>query len=350
MKPFAIGSRFVGPGHPTLVIAEIGVNHDGSVQKALDLVRIAAGCGADAVKLQIFRATTLMHATAGLATYQQANTSDARPIDMLRRYELAMPDLRRIVQEIRERKMIPLATPFSPTDLEAIEALRLPAIKIASPDLVNHPLLSAAARIGKPLLVSTGAAEMAEVDTSVGWLRERGAEFALLHCISSYPTPASQANLSWIIELAKRFDVPVGYSDHTTEVVSGALAAAAGATVIERHLTYDRAAKGPDHSASSDPTQFERYVKLVREADTMRGTQGKRVLDIELDVRLASRQSLVARRALKAGEVLREEDVTVQRPGTGLPAAQITQAIGLRVQRPVTAGSLLQWDMFSDAA
>ena len=350
MKAFAIDTRIVGPGHPTLVIAEIGVNHDGSLQKALELVRIAGACGADAVKLQIFRATNLMHATAALAAYQQANTNDAHPIDMLRRYELTHLELRRIVQEIRERKMIPLATPFSPNDLETIESLRLPAIKIASPDLVNRPLLSAAIRAGKPLLVSTGAAEMAEVDTTVGWLRERGVEFALLHCISSYPTPASQANLSWIIELAKRFDVPVGYSDHTCEILSGALAAAAGATVIERHLTYDRTAKGPDHAASSDPTHLERYVKLVREADLLRGSQGKRVLDIELDVRLASRQSLVARRALKIGDVLREEDITVQRPGTGLPAAQITQAIGRRLQKPVSAGSLLQWDMLSDAA
>ncbi|MDB5291885.1 MAG: putative sialic acid synthase [Phycisphaerales bacterium] len=350
MKAFAIDTQIVGPGHPTLVIAEIGVNHDGSLQKALELVRIAAACGADAVKLQIFRAASLMHATAALAAYQQANTNDAHPIDMLRRYELTMLELRRIVREIRELKMIPLATPFSPNDLEAIESLRLPAIKIASPDLVNRPLLSAAIRAGKPLLVSTGAAEMAEVDTTVGWLREQGVEFALLHCISSYPTPASQANLSWIIELAKRFDVPVGYSDHTSEIISGALAAAAGAAVVERHLTYDRTAKGPDHAASSDPTHFERYVKLVREADLLRGAPGKRVLDIELDVRLASRQSLVARRALKIGDVLREEDITVQRPGTGLPAAQITQAIGRRLQKPVSAGSLLQWDMLSDAA
>ncbi|MDB5329314.1 MAG: hypothetical protein JWP03_465 [Phycisphaerales bacterium] len=350
MITLSINGREVGPGQPTLVIAEIGVNHDGSVNKAIELVRIASACGADAVKLQIFRATSLMHATATLAAYQEGRALDSHPIDMLRRYELSQAELRRIVQEIRERKMIPLATPFSPADLETIDSLRLSAIKIASPDLVNLPLLTAAARLGKPLLVSTGAAEMAEVDTTVGWLRDRAAQFALLHCVSSYPTPAAQANLSWIIELGQRFDVPVGYSDHTMEILSGALAAAAGASVIERHLTFDRAAKGPDHAASSDPAQFERYVKFVREADVLRGVCGKHVLDIELDVRLASRQSLVVRRALKIGEMLREEDLTVQRPGTGLPAAQITQAVGRRVLKPVSAGSLLQWDMFTDAA
>ena len=349
MSHLQIESRRVGPGCPTLVIAEIGVNHDGSVQKAIDLVRIAATCGADAVKLQIFRAVNLVHVTSELAQYQRDRTSDSNPIDLLRRYELSTSDLRLIVREIIAHKMIPLATPFSPSDMDAIESLRLPAIKIASPDLVNRPLLQCAAKLGKPLLVSTGAAEMSEVETTVSWLREWNAEFALLHCISAYPTPSNQAHLCWIGELASRFDVPVGYSDHTTDTQCGGLAVAAGATIVERHLTYDRAARGPDHAASSDPSQFMRYIKLIREADVLRGTGGKHVLEIEEDIRSVSRQSLVLRRTLGAGDVLREEDLTVQRPGTGLPAAQILEAVGRRLTKPVTAGALLQWDML-DAA
>ena len=172
MSELRIDGRVIGPGQPTFVIAELGVNHDGSVQRALDLVRIAANCGADAVKLQLFRANILMHPSGGLAEYQKARVKDQSPVDMLRRYELPAADLRKIVALIRELKMIPLATPFSPADLETVENLRLPAIKIASPDVVNHPLLSAAAGLGRPLLISTGAAMIEEVDQAVQWVRQ----------------------------------------------------------------------------------------------------------------------------------------------------------------------------------
>jgi N-acetylneuraminate synthase/N,N'-diacetyllegionaminate synthase len=269
---------------------------------------------------------------------------------MLRRYELTAVDLRRVVQRVRELNMIPLATPFSSQDLEVIAAMRLPAIKIASPDLVNRPLLEESARLGLPLLISTGASTMDEVAASVSWLREWGSAFALLHCISAYPTPNELANLCWIGELGHRFECAAGYSDHTTDIFSGALAVAAGACIIEKHLTYDRAARGPDHAASADPHQFERYVKRIREVEVLCGAPGKSVLPIEEDVRKVSRQSLVVRRSLKPGDTLRTEDLTFQRPGTGMPAAMITQAVGRQINCDIAAGSLLQWDMLSDAA
>jgi sialic acid synthase SpsE len=201
------------------------------------------------------------------------------------------------------------------------------------------------------LLVSTGAASLDEVERTARWLGEWKAKFALLHCVSAYPVPKEEANLCWIGELTARFpEVPIGYSDHSIEPLAGALAAAAGATIIEKHLTYDRDAKGPDHSASADATQFERYVRFVREADVLRGKPGKRVLDCEQDVRAISRQSLVLRRDLKEGDVVRDEDLTVQRPGTGLSAALITSAVGRRAVRALNAGAMLQWDMLSDAA
>jgi N,N'-diacetyllegionaminate synthase len=348
LTPLKIDARLIGPGRPTFVVAEIGVNHDGSVNRALELVRIASNCGADAVKLQIFRATTLVHPSCRLAEYQRQQLPSDDPIDMLKRYELSSEDIARVVKAIRDLKLIPLATPFSPTDLALVERLRLPAIKIASPDVINRPLLAASAKLGRPLLVSTGAATMAEVETTCDWLRGWGAAFGLLHCISSYPTPPQDANLCWIEELGRRFDVPIGYSDHTTGPMTGALAAGAGASVVEKHLTYDRAARGPDHATSADPAQFERYVKLIREADALRGVPGKRVLPTEEDVRTVSRQSLVLRRALQPGDTIKEEDLAVQRPGTGVSAALFQEAIGRRVVRTVTAGSILQWDMISE--
>lgn len=356
MQQIQIDNHVVGPGRPTFVIAEIGVNHDGSVQRAIDLVRIARNCGADAVKLQVFRAALLMNASSKFAEYQRergvgiGGNGDS-PADMLRRYELSGEDVRKVVHVIRELKMVPIATPFSPPDMDTIAGLRLPAVKVASPDLVNRPLLASIASYGRPMIVSTGAATMQEVVTSVQWLRGWKSRFALMHCVSAYPTPNDQANLCWIGELASHFDVPVGYSDHTTDVMAGGFAAAAGACVVEKHLTYDRGAKGPDHAASADPMHFERYVKHIREADRLRGGPGKCVLPIEEDVRTVSRQSLVVRRDVKAGQVLRAEDLTVQRPGTGMPAAMITVAVGRRVLRPLHAGTLLQPDMLAvDAA
>jgi N,N'-diacetyllegionaminate synthase len=355
MNQLNIDGREIGPGRNTFIIAEIGVNHDGSVQKAIELVRVAAHCGADAIKLQLFRASLLMHSTSQFAEYQKQRggagiSGNESPADMLRRYELSVDDVRKVVQAAREAKLVPLATPFSPPDMETVAGLRLPAVKVASPDLVNRLLLSRIAAYGRPMLLSTGAATMEEVETTVGWLRGWNANFALLHCVSSYPTPADQANLCWIGELAARFDVPVGYSDHTTETATGAFAAAAGAVVVEKHLTLDRASKGPDHASSADPLYFERYVKQIREADRLRGTPGKCVLPIEEDVRTVSRQSLVVRRSVKAGEILREEDLTVQRPGTGMSASMIDAAVGRRMTCAVQAGSLLQPEMLSDAA
>ncbi len=349
-NPLTIFGRLISATEPTLVIAEIGVNHDGSLARALELVEAAAAARADAVKLQIFRAQNLMHGSSAFAAYQQKGCADSTPGEMLRKYELRQGELEQLIDAIRDRGMIPLATPFSLADVATIGELHLPAVKIASPDLVNRPLLLHAAALGKPLLISTGAATVEEIDRTAGWLRERAAPFALLHCVSSYPTQSHDANLCWIGELAARFNVPVGYSDHTTEAVGGACAVAAGACIVEKHLTYDRSAAGPDHAASADLAQFAEYVKHIRAADRLRGRPGKRVLEAEQEVRRVSRQSLVLCRELHPGDTLRPDDLVIQRPGTGIPAAQADAVIGRKVLRPLDAGTLLQWDMLSDAA
>jgi N-acetylneuraminate synthase/N,N'-diacetyllegionaminate synthase len=342
-----IGNRAISPASPTLIIAEIGVNHDGSTERALELVHLAASAGADAVKLQIFRADTLMHPSSAFAAYQRERVTDADPIEMLRRYELSDMAIEKIVAAIRASGLIPIATPFSPGDVDIIERLDLPAIKIASPDIVNLPLLRCVARTRKPLLVSTGAATMDEVRRSAQWLTDLHVPFVLLHCTSSYPVAADDANLCWIAELAAGFAVPIGFSDHTTDVTCGALAVAAGACIIEKHLTYDCTATGPDHSASADPRTFAQYISVIRSAEILRGRPGKRVLSAEQDVRTVSRQSLVLRQAMAAGGTIVESSLTVQRPGTGIPAAQIDAVLGRRLRQPLPAGTLLQWEMLS---
>jgi N,N'-diacetyllegionaminate synthase len=340
-----IGSRQIGTGHPTLVIAEIGVNHDGSVELALELLDAAKRAGADAAKIQLFSAQRLMHPSSGFAEYQKHHVKDDAAIDMLRRYELDDKEVRQIANAAADLGLMLLATPFSPGDMPLVESLNLPAVKIASPDLVNKPLLRQAAVLGRPLLVSTGAASIDEVAEAVGWLREWNASFALLHCVSSYPTATEDIHLGWIGDLAQRFNVPVGYSDHAGAVLAGALAVAAGAVLVEKHLTYDRAASGPDHAASFELDQLARYVNLIRLAESMRGDGEKRVLECEQDVRRTSRQSLVLARMVSVGSLVGPSDLTVQRPGTGVPAAAIDQIVGRRALRPLRPGEMLRWDM-----
>jgi sialic acid synthase SpsE len=352
MRTLQIDSHPLGAGAPAFIVAEIGVNHDGSLAQALQLVREARKAGADAVKFQLFSAERLMHAEESrFAQYQSERSGPVEsPRHMLRRYELRPLEVAALVESIRAAGMVPLATPFSLPDVDTIDSLDLPAIKIASPDLVNRPLLSKAAELRVPMLVSTGAATMDEVAQCVAWLRELNAAFVLLHCVSAYPAADEHAQLSWIGELAERFLVPVGYSDHTTNLLSGAFAVACGACLVEKHLTYDRSAEGPDHAASADPRQFAEYARAIRLCERLAGRRGKRVLPIERDVRTVSRQSLVLLRDLGEGERICESDVTIQRPGTGIPAAQITVLIGKRVRQPLRAGTLLQWDMLADAA
>jgi sialic acid synthase SpsE len=349
MTNLTIDSRLISPTSPTFVIAEIGVNHDGSLDRALELVEHARAAGADAVKLQLFRARTLMHASSAFAGYQVERCAEATPAEMLQRYELSADDARTVVRAIRDAGMVPVATPFSLDDVELVRELDLAAVKIASPDLVNRPLLGRVAQLGRPMLISTGASTLEEIEATVGWMGSWGGAFALLHCVSSYPTPPCEANLCWIGELAARFGVPVGHSDHTTDVMAGPLAVAAGATVIEKHLTYDRHAQGPDHAASFDPGEFADYVRLIRRAEHMRGAPGRRVLAVEEDVRKVSRQSLVLKRALRPGDRVTEADLTTQRPGTGIPAADVTRVVGQKITRPTPAGTMLTWDLLTAA-
>jgi sialic acid synthase SpsE len=344
-----IDGRLIGRGQRTMVIAEIGVNHDGSLERAIELTQHASAAGADAVKLQLFRATSLMHPSSSFAQYQQKSVRESNPAAMLKRYELSRGQLVQVIEAIRELRMTPLATPFSPDDVDVIRELDLPAIKIASPDLVNQLLLARAAGTARPMIVSTGAATTDEVAQCVAWLNQWHTPFALMHCVSSYPTPAYQAHLCWIDELA-RFEAPVGYSDHTTELLAGAMAVASGACIVEKHLTYDRTAKGPDHSSSADPVEFAEYVRLIRSAEALRGSGGKHVLPIERDVRTVSRQSLVLSRDVEVGEVIRMNDLTVQRPGTGIAPAEVSAAAGRAARFALRKGTMLQWDMLTDAA
>lgn len=325
------------------VIAELGVNHDGSPRVALELAKAAHEAGASAIKLQLFDPDLLMSKAAMLAVYQRS-AGEEDPIDMLRRLQLTLDDMEPVVEFAETHGMYTVVTVFSHELVRVSQRIEWDFYKTASPDIVNKPLLDALHATGRPLIVSTGASTLGEVERAIDWLAplnrngtRDSSKLAILHCVSSYPTPDDAAALGGIHALREVYDGAVGYSDHTMSADTGAFAVAAGAVILEKHLTYDRGAKGPDHAASLEPAEFAEYVRSATRALQMLGAISKAPLACEQDVRQVSRQSLTLQRNLPAGHVLVREDLTVKRPGTGIEPFRLDDVIGRRLIRGVEA-------------
>ncbi|MGH7132195.1 MAG: N-acetylneuraminate synthase family protein [Phycisphaerales bacterium] len=337
--------REIGPSQPPYIIAEIGVNHDGSVERALQLVDAAADAQADAVKLQLFKADLLMSKAAKLAAYQKA-AGESDPIEMLRRLELSIEQMRPIVERAHARGIHAIVTVFSLELVAEAERLAWDAYKTASPDIIHRPLLEALMATGRPLIVSTGAAELDEIKRAAGWLEAVHRRLAMLQCVSSYPTPLEGAELGGIGALAHALPAtPIGYSDHTAEEVTGAMATRLGACILEKHSTYSCSAKGPDHAASLEPDGLARYCQLAHQTRTGAWPNElpriKRVTERELDVRRVSRQSIVAKGDLPSGHVLTRTDLTFKRPGIGIEPFRLNDVIGKSLTRPIDADTPL---------
>lgn len=349
VAPVNVAGRAIGPGRKTLIVAEAGVNHDGELEKALLLVDAAARAGADAVKFQVFRAETLVSEGAETAPYQRLGCGAASQRAMLTKLELPVEAFRRIRDHCAERSILFLATPFSPSDIEVLIELNVPAVKIASTDLGNVALLDAASTTGLPLIVSTGASTREEIIASVNrLLQSTGRDRVIvLHCVSCYPTPLEAANLRAIRRLELDFHVPCGLSDHTTSIETGGWAVAAGACVLEKHLTLDRQAVGPDHTTSLDPEGFAEYVSRVRQAEAALGSGTLGMTEREEPVRRVARKSVVTTRAVAAGTVLTAEMLTLKRPGTGIDPSELGRLEGCRISRDIPADTILTWDMVS---
>ena len=333
-----IGERSIGRGHPPYVIAELGVNHDGERERALQLVDAARAAGADAVKVQWFEADRLLSRAARLARYQEAGGAND-PFDMLRGLELDPPVIAEIVEHAGNAGLATIATLFSLDHVDAAVRCGFDAFKTASPDVVNRPLVEALMATGRPMFVSTGAATLAEVEAVSGWLGAH--DHVLMHCVSAYPTPDDMASLAGRAAMYRINRNALGYSDHTTAEDTGALAVAGGACVLEKHLTLDRTAAGPDHAMSLEPHGFERYVRLAHRAHRMLGAPNKAPLAIELDVREVSRQSVTARCELPAGHVIAPGELTLKRPGGGIVPSRLAETVGRRLARPVAANTPL---------
>jgi N,N'-diacetyllegionaminate synthase len=320
----------VGQGRRCYVIAEVGVNHDGDVEQALRLVDAAAETGADAVKFQTFVADRLVTADAPKAGYQLQTTDPVESqLGMLRSLELDLDAHRRIVDRCRERGITFLSTPFDVESVALLVHLGVSAIKVASPEVTNHPLLEVIGSYGLPVILSTGMSTLGEVEEAVAVLVAAGCrELALLHCVSSYPAPLEETNLRAITTLAMRFGVPVGYSDHTVGDAATLAAVALGAQLVEKHLTTDRTLPGPDHAASAEPDELALLIRGIRSIETMLGDGIKRPMPCEQGNRTVVRRSLAAARDLDAGSILAADALTALRPATAISPSARADVIG----------------------
>jgi N-acetylneuraminate synthase len=334
------------PPH-TLVIAEAGVNHNGRLDLALRLVDAAAKAGADAVKFQTFDAERLVTRDAPKAAYQVTDQETSQ-YEMLRRLQLSPDDHRRVQARCRERGVVFISTPFDEHDADFLEGLGVPLFKVPSGEVTNLAYLAHVARLGKPMLVSTGMCYLGEVEAAVRAIRGAGCrDLALLHCVSNYPADPAEVNLRAMKTMEVAFGVPVGYSDHTLGGEVALAAVALGARVIEKHFTLDRALSGPDHAASLEPGELASLVRGIRAVESALGDGQKRPSPSELGTAAAARKSLVSARDLRSGEVLTEELIAVKRPGTGLPPAMRPHVIGRRLRVDAPEGTVLTMEMLS---
>lgn len=307
----------------TIIIAEAGVNHNGCITTAIDMIHQAARAGADYVKFQTFKAENLVAAYAPKAEYQKENTgdSDTSQLDMLRALELSYSDFEFLRDECQRCGIGFMSSPFDLESIDFLATLGMDYWKIPSGEITNYPYLASIARHGGRAILSTGMSTMVDVESAIRVLTDNGmsrSDIILLHCTTQYPTPPDAVNLRAMDTLATLGCATVGYSDHTLGITIPIAAVARGAAVIEKHFTLYRTMPGPDHRASLEPDELAEMVSRIREVELALGSPDKAVTAAEAPNVAIARKSIVAARDIAAGEVFTEENLTVKRPGTGL--------------------------------
>lgn len=346
MPAIKLGPYVVGQNQPVLVIAEAGVNHNGDLAKAHQLIDAAAETGAHVVKFQSFVTEEIVTAEAPKAPYQEkAADQQESQFAMLKALELSPAAQAELKAHCEYRGILFLSTPYDMRSIDVLDAMSVAAFKIASTDTTNLPLLDYVARKGRPVILSTGMCDLSEVREAVTTMRQAGlSDIVLLHCTSEYPAPVEDVNLRAIRTLGDCFDCPVGFSDHTQGIQVAPWAVAAGACVLEKHFTLDRNLPGPDHRASLEPGEMAELIRRVHEVELGLGDGEKKAARSELPNREVMRKSLVARRTIAAGEVIESGALTCKRPATGLAPKLLTKVVGRRSTRLIQRDEILTED------
>ena len=333
----------MGSGNPCFVIAEAGVNHNGDVGLAHKLIDVAADAGVDAVKFQTFEPEKLAAPEAPKATYQSQNIGgEGNQLEMLRGLVLPKAAYEELMKHAAEKGLLFLSTPFEQDSSDFVEQIGIPAFKISSGDLTNHPFIKYVAAKGRPLLLSTGMATMQQVEAAVKVVEESGnPPLALFHCVTNYPTDPADCNLRVMETMRKRFGVPVGWSDHTVGIDISVAAVALGADVLEKHFTLDHNMPGPDHVASLEPDELKAMMKAIRRVESALGDGKKQPKPCEIEIAAAATKSLYWKKDLQAGAKVEASNVTAMRPGTGISPDKLSQLIGSVLAKPVCQGQMV---------
>lgn len=345
MKQLAINGQVIGDGARCFVIAEAGVNHNGDVTKALQLVDAAAEAGADLVKFQTFSADRLVTRAAKTADYQRRNEQGDTQYDMLRRLEMTPAMHEAVIAHCAGRGIGFFSTGFDIESVNQLVGYGARLFKVPSGEITNLPYLRHIGGLGKPVILSTGMATMGEIEAAIDVLEGAGtarANIVVLHCNTEYPTPMRDVNLRAMLSIRDAFGVTVGYSDHTAGIEVAIAAAALGASVIEKHFTLDRRLPGPDHSASLEPDELRAMVTAIRNIDQAMGDGIKRPSPSETKNKVIARKSIVAGRPIATGEPYSAENMAVKRPADGVSPMRWDEMIGRRAPRDFATDEALE--------
>lgn len=332
------------------VIAEAGVNHNGDVQLAKELIYAAKEAGADAVKFQTFKADRLVTRTAEKAQYQKKNTTNSSTqYEMLKALELSDDDHYELSNLACSLDIEFMSTGFDEETINFLVSIGVKRLKIPSGEITNLPYLQHAAQKGLPLIMSTGMCDLYEVKQALEIVapfygEEVKEKIILLHCTSNYPAAFEDVNLRAMQTLAQEFNLPVGYSDHTLGILIPTLAVALGACVIEKHFTTDKSLVGPDHAASMTPEEMKQLIKAIRDTESALGNGEKKPTDNELPIRELVRRSVTLKRGLDKGSLISRDDLVLLRPGNGISPAELPKIIGATLNATMPAGSTLLWE------
>lgn len=316
-----------------LVIAEAGVNHNGSMSIAKQLIDKAVEAGVDIIKFQTFKSEKLVSKTAKQAEYQKRNIGkgDAAQLDMLKKLELSVEDHHELIQYCKKLNIRFWSTAFDIESVDFLHSLNMGLWKIPSGEITNYPYLKKIASFHEPIILSTGMCELTDIEAALNVLIEEGVnkdDITVLHCNTEYPTPFADVNLKAMLEIGGKFGVKIGYSDHTKGIEVPIAAVALGATVIEKHFTLDKGMEGPDHKASLEPDELRSMVSAIRNIELALGTGHKEISASERKNIEIARKSIVAACDIKKGELLTEENLTAKRPGTGISPMRWKEVLG----------------------
>ncbi|HWZ27813.1 MAG TPA: N-acetylneuraminate synthase family protein [Gemmatimonadales bacterium] len=346
MNVVKLGEVPVGAGQPPYIIAEVGSNHNGDMDLCRRLIDAAAAAGAHAVKFQSWTESSLIakEEYERNPAYSDTKKHFGSLREMVKAYQFTPEMHREAIAHCRVRGITFCSSVFSPEEADLLERLDVPFFKIASMDVVNLPLLDYVARKGRPVVISTGMATLAEIEQAVETVRRAGnAQTVLLHCVSIYPPDYEMIHLRNLKTLSRAFDVPVGFSDHTLGTAISLAAIALGAAVIEKHFTLDKDMPGWDHAVSADPEEMKVIVAEGKHIFTALGSRHRVVTDAELAKRRSFRRSLVARRALSKGHVITVADLDAKRPGSGIGPNERDYVVGRTLNRDVGEDELIRW-------